>query len=331
MKIYITIICLIAFTITGCHFGTSGTWENDRIDPTVKSTIDDLNKKLFIGVRTKDITGLKQLMSPMLVEKAGKTIDTLINSVGDNYNLEEFETVDDFYIKNSTANINDHLLSIKHKNNYTIDFTALNKEMFVSLLSTKNLPLNCAILAIYGKYDNGWKLNILRFGNYSMFNKTAPDYYNDARKQYEEGNLVDAVDMISMATQLAKPLDAFLKYNANDEIQDFNTKVVKDAMTKFPLPLTISGVKTKPQIFFISPQFVGNGAITGIFPLISYKSQIKLTDTLALRIENTAIQQEIVKIFKGIDKNKKAIIYQAYNQIPDGKTTVNRYGFIQKL
>jgi len=331
MKIYVTIICFIALTITGCHFGTSGTWENDRIDPTVKSTVDDLNKKLFASVSSKDIAGLKQLMSPVLIEKAGKSIDTLINSLGANYNSEDFETVDDFYVKNSTANINDHLLSIKHKNNYSIDFTALNKEMFVSLLTTKNLPLNCAILAIYGKYGDEWKLNILRFGNYSIFNKTAPDYYDDALKQYEAGNLVDAVDMISIATQLAKPLDEYLKYNDNEAIQNLNTKIVKDAMTKFPLPLTISGVKTKPQIFFISPQFVGNGAITGIFPLISYKSRINLTDTATLKIENTAIQQEIVKMFKGVDKNKKAIIYQAYNQIPDGKTLVHRYGFIQKL
>ena len=331
MKIYTLFICLIAFTVTSCHFGTSGSWTNDRIDPTVKETVDNLNKKLYTSLRTKDIAGIKQLMSPILLEKTGNNIDTLINSVAGNYSSEGFETVDDFYIKNSTTNINDHLVSIKDTNNYTIDFTALNKEMFVSLITSKGLPLNCAILAIYGKYGDEWKLNILRFGNYSIFNKTAPDYYNDAKKQYEAGNLVDAVDMITIATQLVKPLDAFLKYNATDEIQDFNTKILKEAMSKFPLPLTIPGVKTKPQIFFISPQYVGSGKITGILPLISYKSQIQLTDTVALKAENDAIQKEAVKIFKGLDQNKKAIIYQAYNQIPDGKTLVHRYGFVEKL
>jgi len=331
MKIYITIICCIAIVSTSCRFGTSGTWTNDRIDPTVKETVDNLNKKLFNSVRTNDIAGVKQLMSPPLLDKLGKRIDTLINSVGSSFNSPEFETVDDFYIKNSTTNINDHLISIKDTNNYTIDFTALNKEMFVSLLTTKNLPLNYVILAIYGKYGNEWKLNIIHFGTYSMFNKIAPDYYNEAQKQYDAGNLVDAVDMIAVASQLAKPLDEYLKYNANDKIQDFNSKVMKEAMAKYPLPLTINGVKTKPHIFHISPQFVGNGPITGILPLISYKSEIKLTDTVALKAENEAIQKEIVKTFKGIDQNKKAIIYQAYNQIPDGKTLVKRYGFIQKL
>ena len=65
--------------------------------------------------------------------------------------------------------------------------------------------------------------------------------------------------------------------------------------------------------------------------MINYKSEIKLADTAALRAENNILQKDIGNIFPGIEKNNNYIFYRAYNQVPDGKTLLHHYGFVQKV
>jgi len=65
--------------------------------------------------------------------------------------------------------------------------------------------------------------------------------------------------------------------------------------------------------------------------MIEYYSSISLGDTATLRLENDKINQEIGKVFKGIDKDKKFLFYKAYNELPNGKTPVKTYGFVKEL
>ena len=51
----------------------------------------------------------------------------------------------------------------------------------------------------------------------------------------------------------------------------------------------------------------------------------------ALKIENDKVKKEINVMFKGIDQNKKNVLYWVFNQIPDGKKMIEHYGFIDKL
>lgn len=75
MKKYLLI--LLSSSLLSCRVGTSGTWVNANIEPDIKSKIDQLNKTLYNDIQKKDATGLKQLMSPGLIEKSGKLIDSL--------------------------------------------------------------------------------------------------------------------------------------------------------------------------------------------------------------------------------------------------------------
>lgn len=110
----------------------------------------------------------------------------------------------------------------------------------------------------------------------------------------------------------------------------FFSTVLDDANNKFKFPVTVSQLKTTPQIFAVSPQYTGDKANDGIVPLIKYKSNIKLTDTVALKAENKDLQSVIGIVFKGIDQNNKTIFYQAFN-LDDGKPNNKHYGFIQKI
>jgi hypothetical protein len=61
--------------------------------------------------------------------------------------------------------------------------------------------------------------------------------------------------------------------------------------------------------------------------MVAYLSKINLKDTVALKNENEELKKVIVNIFPGIEKGKKYVFFQAYNEIPNGKTPVNHYGF----
>ncbi|OKS85777.1 hypothetical protein [Mucilaginibacter polytrichastri] len=333
-KLLSTLLSVAALTLAlqSCHVGASGSWKNDNIPPDVKKEIAVIDQKLFKAIMTQDIAGVRQLMSPVLIEKAGKTVDTIVHNIGGAFKATDYELLDEYYTKNSTTKITNTIPAVKGTDNdYVINYLALNEEMYVSLIISKNIPVNFLVMAIYGKYSDGWKLNILQIGEYNILGKTAPDYYTEALNAYKKGNLIDATNLISTTAEIAMPGGAYFKYSKDAEMKVFYTKVLKEANTLYHLPLVLTQVKTIPQIFSISPQMLADPKYRGIFPIVKYKSGVNLTDTIALKAENDAMQKVIGKVFKGIDENKAFILYQAFNQVPNGKSLVKHYGFIQKL
>ncbi len=136
--------------------------------------------------------------------------------------------------------------------------------------------------------------------------------------------------MLVITSQLGNPVGDFFHYRNEDAMRIFFSTVLDDANNKFKFPVTVTQLKTMPQIFSVSPQYTGDAANQGIVPLIKYKTNIKLTDTVALKAENKDLQSVIGVVFKGIDQNNKLILYQAYN-LADGKPNNLHYGFIQKI
>jgi hypothetical protein len=329
----VLLILSLIILLQSCKSKDSGAWVNGDIDSGIRTQISDLNKKLFKGIMANDINAVKALLSPQLIKHAKKSIDTVIANSSMVYNARDYDVLDEYYTKSVYKNRLDTLLSRKDNiYDHTINFHAVNAETYASLLVSKDKPVNCLIFVVYGKYGDTWKINILQIGQYSINNKTAPDYYKEAMDNYNSGDLVDAVNMMQITSQLAEPVGSYFAYRNVNAMKGSFDKILADANDKFKFPLVIDGVSTKPQIFSLSPQIVEDIEHQGVFPMIKYRSAIKLTDTAALRVENTAIQKIIGTIFKGIDKNKDNILYQAYDQIPDEKNpNPKHYGFIQNL
>jgi hypothetical protein len=330
--LHILVTLCVIITLQSCHSGTPGVWVNGDINSDIKKQITELNQKLFKAIMARDTNGVKALLSPKLLQKAGKKLDTLIYTSAQNFQAKDYEVLDEYYTKHHVKGPPDTLLSNKGNiSNYMVSYKAMNAEMYTSLLVTKGLPVNGLILVVYGKYGNEWKINVLQIGEYSINNKTAPDYYKMSKEEYDKGNLVDATDLIIITSQLANPAGDFFKYTHEDTMRIFSATILNEANNRFRFPVVIDQVTTKPQIFSVEPQFIGEAGHEGIFPLIKYKSTIKLTDSVALKAENDAIQQVIGSMFKGIDQNKKYILYQAFDQIPDNKPGIKHYGFIQNI
>jgi hypothetical protein len=334
MKKYLSAIVIVGISLLGlsCRVGTSGTWVNDHIEPDIKNQVELLNRQLYNDIKGKDLTDLKQLMSPVLLTGSGTKIDTLVNQVAPSLSGTGYEVIDNYYVKNTTTNVpNTVMSSISNTDDYVVSYLALNKEMYVSLLRTTAAVNNVLLIAIYGKYGSDWKLNILQMGQYDVVGKNAPAYYTEALRLYNAGDLIDAADMIITASQIGNPGGTYFKYKNESAMKDLYTKVIKEANATYKFPITINQIKTRPVIFGVNPQFIGDKGREGIYPAINYKSDISLSDTTALRKENDALQKSISGIFNGIVANNNHILYQAFDQLPGTGKKMNRFGFVQKI
>lgn len=321
------LIILTVLTLQSCNVGTSGTWKNDNIDKDKKEQIKVLNDKLFKAIISNDVAGVKDLMSDKLLEKSASDLDKLIDQISTSFKSDSYRILDEYNVHNSTTGIGNTLPSgISGDNDYVINYQALNKEMYVSLFIPNGHVNELLITAIYGNYDNGWKLNILQFGPYTLFNKNAPDYYKLAKESYDKSYLIDAVNYLSLSKQCLRPANDYFHYQKEKSINEFYDMVMKEVNTKFTLPLTLDNIDTKPKVFKIFPEMIKEG----FYPMVHYLSNIDLKDTIALKIENQKVKKEVERLFTGIEKDKKFVLYRAFKEIPDGKKSVEQYGFIDK-
>lgn len=328
MKHIFFLIVITAFGLQSCNVGTTGSWKDENIEQSLKNEIQSLDKKVFEAVTTNNSNLIKSIMSDKLLEKSGDNIDQLLEQASNMITTKDYKILNQFQAKNSTTGIGNTLLSgVSGLNDYVIHYQALNEEMFISLLIPKNGLDEFIVTNIYGKYPDGWKLNILQFGQYKVNGQTAPELYIKAKKEYESGYLMDAANNMFLSSRVANPANNFWQYQNEDEMKQFYETVMSEAKAKYKFPVTMDAIKTNPQIINIFPQ----GMQDGYFPMVEYLTNIDLKDTVSTKKENNLIHKSIGQAFKGLDKDKKFIFYKAYSQMPNGKTPVPTYGFVKEL
>lgn len=330
MKIIQKII-IVVFTvlfIQSCkNVGLSKGWKNENIDTENKQQIKTLNDKLFKAIGNKDELSLRMIMSDSLIQKAGD-IGKLLNQISTYYKADSYRIIDEYYTNNSTIGIGNNAISgISGDNDYVVRYLAQNEEMYVSLILPNGFDNESLMLAIYGKYKNEWKLNILQFGQYSLFKKNAPEYYKIAKSSYDKSHLIDAYLNAYLAYNILKPVNEHFQYQKEKEITEFYEKVRTELNSKYLLPLTLKNINTQPKIFNIYPEMTDSG----FCPMIQYLTEIDLNNALPLKNENELVKKEIRQIFFGIEQDKKYIFYQAFNELPDGEKLLQHFGFVEQL
>jgi hypothetical protein len=326
MKQKTLLFILTVLICQSCHLGTSGTFKNDNISQDKREQIKTLNDKLFKAIINNDVSAVKALMSSKLLEHVND-LDKLVNQVSTSFKADSYRILDEYNVHNSNTGTGNTLLSgISGDNDYIINYQALNKEMYVSLLLPNGLDNDLLMTVIYGNYDNEWKINILQFGQYSLFGKTASDYHKLAKSSYAKSYLIDAVNYIGLSKQCLRPANDFFQYQKDKEINEFYDKVMNEVNSKYQFPLTLDNIDTKPKVFRIYPEMINEG----FFPMVNYLTNINLNDTVALKSENEKIKVEVSKLFVGINQDKKFVFYKAFKELPDGIKLVEHYGFVDQ-
>lgn len=307
----------------------SGTWKNNNIDPDIKTEIHQLSKKLYTAVFKQDIKAVKSLMSAELVEQAGDSIQGLVKKINKEFKpVGKYVPLEEYYIRNYELDTITHDLvsDTQGDKGYTLSYTAFNKEMYLDLLIIKGTNGDVLLTTMYGKEEGQWKLFVMQLGQYTVFGKTAPDYFKLAQDSYDKGHFIDAADYIIIATLCSRPADKYLKYQKDGEMEVFFNRVLTEVNSKYKFPFVIKEVETKPSVFRIYPEFTG----TSIAPVICYMSKIKIKDSVALKNEYNIVKRQSEKLFPGIAENNKYIMYKAVNVLPDGKN-IEYYNFIDTL
>lgn len=328
MKQLYLLLTILSTFLQGCTFSDSGIWNNENIDPTEKAAIKKLNDLVIKSINENNSGLLYSIASDKLKEVSGPGFSDLLAQINKIVTTTEYDELNQFYVKNSKKGIaNTVMTGVSGQDDYRIQYEALNDEMFISLIVPKTGMDKFLITNIYGKYPDGWKLNIMHVGPYKISNKTATELYAEARTDFQNGNIIDAGNKMFLSTQILKPAGTYWKYQKEDEINAFFEGVIDKIKKDYPMPMTLSELESSPQIFNIYPQKIDEG----YFPSIEYVTNLDLKDTISTKAENDKIHQIIGSKFKGIDKGKKYLFYKAYKQMPDGKTLVPTYGFVKKL
>ena len=322
------LVLIAAVILNSCNFDTTGTWKNETIQESKRNTIHTLNDKLFQALFSGDSEKLKELMSDTLKQNFGEESVQSLHELNAAYKPQTYKVLDEYYVSNAKAGVENVLKgAVGNDQEYELNYLALNKEMYVSLLLAPDQDNDILVTVIYGKYGDDWKINMLRFGEYRIGGKTTPDYYKLSRISYEKGHLVNALNYMILANQMSRPASDIFQFKQDKEMADFYSKLMKEAEGQYHFPLKLDAIETHPRIYKMMPQITKEG----VFPSIYYLSDISMNDITALKAENELIKKEVNKLFPGIDRDKKYIFYWVLNGLPDGSKVTEQYGFIDTL
>jgi len=327
IKLYFLLVTIMLIAIEGCNTGTSGVYQNENIQSDVKNEIKTLDQEILKAITTNNITLMESLMSEKLLEKVGSDIGSFVKQGNDIIKSNEYDILDQYYVINSTTNIGNVVVSgVENLDDYIIHYQALNEKMFISLIIPKGEQDKILITNIYGKYSNGWKLNVIQIGQYTIYGNTATELYKKAKSEYSKGYLIDAGNSMFLSSKVSNPAQKIWEYQKEDEMKALYNIIRSELKIIYEFPLSLTYINSKPQIINIYPE----GMRDGIFPMVEYLTKIDLRDTLKTKLENDKIHSIIGTLFKGIDKEKKFIFYKAYNEIPKGGDPVPTYGFVKE-
>jgi hypothetical protein len=308
----------------GCNLNKANTWKNESIDTSLKSEIDILTSTIVTALLENNSEKIISMSGKAMFDNATeKELTEFVEAVSKMLKKDKFQILDEYYVLNSTDKGSNTLIG----DEYTISYTALNNEIYTSLLEIKTEShLTLILELIYGKYGKEWKLNTCQIGHYKYLENTMLDFYQKSQTQYEKGYLINAVNNIQLTQQLIKPFKTTFSYRKESEINSFTNKLIQEIKEIYSFPDEVSSIKTKPIILALSPKIL----IDGIYPLVDYKSNINLSDTIALKKEYLELSKVVFEKYKGIKEENEIVIFKAFDEIPDGKTLIDTYTFIYR-
>jgi hypothetical protein len=304
------------------------TFIDDNIPQRVISEIFPLEKRTIDAIQQGRTNSVKDIISDALKEKREINLDSIFKVVSGIIIDSKFKKISNLYVENATINVLNTIFSgLTSDYDYILHYKALTKNVFISLNTAKVNSNELLLTLIYGKGDYGWKIYHIQFGNYSMYNKTAIDFYKSAKTYDSLGYLADAANQLFLAQLCIKPGNQLWQWQKESDIVSLQKSVMKKINEKYQFPLIVNNIKTKPKLLRIYPETFNDRYET----MIIYQSQINIKDTTLLKLENLELRKEIGNIFKGIDLDKEYLLYRVLNELPKSPNEkFNFYGFVQE-
>lgn len=312
VTLIITLCLFITLCLQACR-PAPGTWVNDKIPAEKQQMFHELNAELLKVLKANDPKTLENIMSKEFLETPGK--NRLIELCSIRMREGKNKLLDEYYIIHPTPEI----LTLKTfeygVNSYSLRYEPLTQERYMSLFTLQQGVEKFLLTAIFNKYKYGWKVAELELKPYTMWGKTAPELYLQAKEEYDKGYLVNATTTMELAYKCVDPNSMWM-YDELDGMDEFYTKVMTEVHDKYKFPIVLSQVASKPSIIKVFNQDRGEGN----YPMIYYISKIPVKDTAALTREHAEVKRVIGSIMPGIDKDRKLLYYTVFNGMPNWRS-----------
>ena len=290
--------------------------------------MDVMNKQVYGYLSNNTYGVLSQLFSDTLLSNVTPEFTTkFMPQIQKVIKGRAFRIYDQFYIKNAKKSDTTIIKSGKGAAAYTMDFIAPEKENYISMLIAGDTLNEVMLTLMYIKENGKWKLSSLVGEDYSLNSLDAIQQYNYARTLLEKGDLIDAVNVMALANHCLHTGGNIFSYENAAKIIRFGDSLTAVTKARYVFPYTVNELPGKPSVFNIHYEVMDHH----FTPMIMYLTSINVSDTVALKAENQIFQKNIGTIFQGMDKNNRTLLYRAFNEHPDEKTSPKYFGYIQHL
>lgn len=291
--------------------------QGKSIDSLIREEIRQKNEILLNAIYTKSPKKLNSIKSEALKELTPDEFDNQILKMSDGLDSTDHSIYCEYWVKTSVPRIETGIISntatVKDTNDFRLTYTSGSDESYVSMLVYRIGYTEMMLLALYGKYDNEWKLDHVSLSNFTVFGYTATEYYYMGKTKYEEGHLLTAY-AFSLISQIAiEPGGKIYTYELDAEMRAYNAKVVDEVKEAYHFPISLQNVTSKPEIVGLK---VAGTADFAYFPLVSYQTKISLDDTIQLLEESDLVLQELETVLPGFSRAFTNIYLKAYNELP---------------
>jgi len=313
---------LILLGLQSCKPAEPGIWKNEQIKPGKRQDFHTTNNRLLSALKAGDNHTVEDMMSAKMLDNVDKL---QIIQIGNHLNSADYQLLEEYYVVHDNLNYQT-IQSNFGINGYHLRYRPDTKEMYIGLFVPKSGENKYMITLAFGKYDYGWRVYGMDLQKYTLSGKTAPQLYELAKQQYTKGYLIDAINTMQLSAQCSLPTQIWL-YNNQDAMSDFCGKIIEEGNVRYKFPIEVKQVTTRPLIFRISNEDRDDH----YYPMIYYLTKISLSDTAAIKRENAAIKQVIGDALQGINKDKKYVLYCAFNELPSSKKYVKWFEMTDKL
>ena len=305
------VICAILIFLYGCSSKPhkAGYWIDGKIDGSISSDFHEQNKQFFDYVKTNYQLKLKGILANEIINDPHKMVRD-IDHIRNALNKNDYELFKEIYVVNKWKSV-DTVKFADGKSNVMMTYPGIAREMYFAMFLPKNSDNKRMITITYANLSYGWRITRLEIAPYSINGKTAPQLYQmahdaEANKYYE-----DAVTTAGMGIYCAKPNEEWQYDDAGAMLSYSDTlEAAEKKYVKFPLKVSAAG--SPISIFKVYDQRNDDG----IFPAVCYTTKINVKNAAAVQQENLKIQKIIGTVIPGLDKNKKFLLYSAYNKEP---------------
>jgi len=286
--------------IESCSLDTFYTAEGSEIGQAERTKIISNMKIIVNSIKDKNLSDVSSISSDSIKANLSKLENTF-------YSLEvnDFDSTRiycQYYIKNTTtSNIN----KIKTKL-FEINFSPERITYVCMYPISVHGPTKWNLACVFHLLNNKYELTDLYLGIASHNDKSAIDYIELAKQDYNSGKIKDAFLNFQLSEATMKKGGGILRYYIEDSALTLYSKLEEDIRKQSIYPFEITNISGSPKILLTKVDLYNYE----LFPTIVILSPAKSIDSVFLNKECHEIGNTIDKYFDGLKKVNTGIIYQ---------------------